>query len=342
MKIAHVVFSLLTGGTETMLVDLLNEQTKSNAVMLFVINDKYHNYLLDEVDKRVKIVRFNRKEKSKNFLAFLKLNSMLFLFKPHLVHCHHQSIIEVLLNRRNVILTLHCNHTSLRNLHKYKKVVAISETVKNNLNRKSSIISEMIYNGIDISRLEKKKNFSFTKFKIVQVSRLHHAVKGQHILIKALNILVHDKKIRDIHVDFIGEGPSEEYLKNLTTEYNLQSFVNFLGIRDRGYIYSHLKDYELLIQPSLDEGFGLTIAEGLIAKVPVLVSNINAPMELIENGVYGNFFEVNNENSCAARIEDIIKNYEFQVERTEKSSLYASNKFDIRNTAVQYIDLSDG
>lgn len=342
MKIAHVVFSLLTGGTETMLVDILNEQTKSNSVMLFVINDKYDSNLLDEVDNRVKLVCFKRKEKSKNFLTFFKLNLMLFLFKPHLVHCHHQPIIEVLLNRRNVILTLHGNNTSLRSLHKYKKVFAISQTVKDDLDRKSNIISEIIYNGINVPRLEKKKNFCFTTFKIVQVSRLHHSVKGQHILLKALNILVNDKKIRDIQVDFIGEGPSEEYLKNLAAEYNLHSFVNFLGVRDRGYIYSHLKNYELLIQPSLDEGFGLTIAEGLIAKIPVLVSNINAPMEIIENGVYGNFFDVNNENSCAASIEEIIKNYDFQVERTEKSSLYASKKFDIRNTALQYINLSNG
>lgn len=54
MHILHVQFSFTTGGTETMLVDIINEQIKTNEVSLLVINDKCNKVLLDKIDSRVK------------------------------------------------------------------------------------------------------------------------------------------------------------------------------------------------------------------------------------------------------------------------------------------------
>ena len=39
MKIAHLLWALGTGGAETMLVDIVNEQVKNNDVMIVAIND---------------------------------------------------------------------------------------------------------------------------------------------------------------------------------------------------------------------------------------------------------------------------------------------------------------
>ena len=39
MRIAHVVWGMKTGGVETMLVNIINEQVKTEVVHLFVIND---------------------------------------------------------------------------------------------------------------------------------------------------------------------------------------------------------------------------------------------------------------------------------------------------------------
>ena len=39
MRIAHIHWSLGTGGIETMLPDIANEQAKTNEVALIIIND---------------------------------------------------------------------------------------------------------------------------------------------------------------------------------------------------------------------------------------------------------------------------------------------------------------
>ena len=43
MKIVHCIFSFNTGGAETMLIDIVNEQIKTQEVTIVIVNHIYHN-----------------------------------------------------------------------------------------------------------------------------------------------------------------------------------------------------------------------------------------------------------------------------------------------------------
>jgi len=47
----------------------------------------------------------------------------------------------------------------------------------------------------------------------------------------------------------------------------------------------------------------------MAAKIPVLVSNVDGPMEVIDNGEYGYFFESKNAESLATLIEEVMSDY---------------------------------
>lgn len=47
MKIVHCIWSFHTGGAETMLVDIANEQAKTQNVTIIIVNDSYQKYLID-------------------------------------------------------------------------------------------------------------------------------------------------------------------------------------------------------------------------------------------------------------------------------------------------------
>ena len=53
MKIAHIHWSLGTGGIETMLPDIVNEQAKTNDVALVIINDRVESSILAKVDQSI-------------------------------------------------------------------------------------------------------------------------------------------------------------------------------------------------------------------------------------------------------------------------------------------------
>jgi glycosyltransferase involved in cell wall biosynthesis len=101
-----------------------------------------------------------------------------------------------------------------------------------------------------------------------------------------------------------------------------------------------LHTYDLLVQPSRYEGFGLTVVEAMAAGVPVLVSNIEGPMEIIDNGKYGSYFQVGDHLDCSEKMIHIMKNSEHRIlpEELQRVAEYARRRFDITETANLYLD----
>jgi len=338
MVIAHIIFDLNIGGAETMLVDIINEQVKTEQVALIIINDQIDNNLLAQIDNRVKIILIGRIEKSQNPFPILKLNWFLLQINPDVIHCHHHTVIRIIAFKKNCVLTVHDVNIPTKNFKLYKKVFTISNAVKKDIEQRSNLQTILVYNGIRVNEIRRKENYEFNKFRIVQVSRLDHDKKGQHILLEAIKIIVYEKGVKNISVDFIGEGKSLDYLNELVKEYHLEDYINFLGMHDRKFIYEHLKDYNLLVQPSLYEGFGLTIVEAMAAKVPVLVSDIDGPLEIIENGMYGWMFKNNDGKDCASNILKIVSIYKEIKLKIEDSYNHIFSNFNIRSTSKLYLN----
>lgn len=63
MNILHIIFSFNNGGSENLVVDLLNSwKNKKDNLFLCVVNDFYDEKLLNKIKNRnVKIVKLNRK-----------------------------------------------------------------------------------------------------------------------------------------------------------------------------------------------------------------------------------------------------------------------------------------
>jgi glycosyltransferase involved in cell wall biosynthesis len=342
MKICHIIFSFTTGGAETMLVDIMNEQVKSEMVTLIIVNNLINESLVNQIDPNIHVVRINRKPSSRNPIPLIKINRYLLQSKPDIIHFHDRNGIELILPhfRRKAVLTIHAAKMQYPFFTKYKKIFVISQFVKQDTLMRYGLEVEVIYNGIYTSdTITRQKQKWDTGFHIVQVGRLHHLTKGQDLLIMAMKQLIYDYGRNDIYLDFIGEGPSFSLLEQLVADSKLESHITFLGNKSRDYVYKHLCDYDLLVQPSINEGFGLAVVEAMAAKLPVLVSDIEGPMEIIENGKYGYHFKTENANDLAAKIMDIIENYHTEKHQhtVESAYMHVIANFDIKNTALNYL-----
>ena len=71
--------------------------------------------------------------------------------------------------------------------------------------------SEVVLNGIEPGSIKTSCGKQHSKFRIVQVSRLMHEKKGQHILIEAVGHLIR-KGYSEISLDLIGDGESMDFL----------------------------------------------------------------------------------------------------------------------------------
>lgn len=335
MNILHVFFSFKQGGAELMLVDVMNEQVKNNNVSLIVINDLYSTEMIKKIDKRVKCYFINRKPKTKSVIKIIEFNLLIRRLSCEIIHCHDLNTIKLIYGVNAIkCVTLHNVRFDTSCLKKYHCVYAISQAVKKYISDNTGIDAPVIYNGIHPDEVIKKNEWSTNKiFRIVQIGRLDHRIKGQNLLIEAAYLLF--KKGYKFEIDFIGEGPSHSFLQKKVCDYQIENEINFLGSVGRTELYKRLCNYDLLVQPSISEGFGISIVEAMAACVPVLVSNLPGPMEVIDGGRCGSFFEKGNIEDLADKIENIIN---LKINKTEAAYQRTCNLFDIKITTQRYLE----
>jgi len=344
MTIIHAIFSFNVGGAETMLADIINQQCKEASVSLIVVNEKINIDLLDTINKSVKINLIKRKEGNKIQLlsAFLKINRIAGKINPDVIHCHDNKLFPFFIGqRKKTLLTVHATNLSCRFLKYYRQIFAISNAVKEDVKERTNLDAQLVYNGIAIDEYHQRTDYiSKQLFNIVQVSRLNSQVKGQHIAIQAIAYL--KEKYPDINftLSFVGDGESKAQLKALAVENKIENKIVFEGQKSRSWIKEHLQDFDVLIQPSLHEGFGLTIIEGLAAGLPVIASSLEGPKEILDLLNVGLSVEVGNPNDLAEKIYRVKEDY-VSGNLLNTNYLLRDKKqlavFDIQTTTIRYI-----
>lgn len=341
MRILHLVPGLMTGGQETMLINIANEQVKEHEVIVMIVNKDYDENLVKLFDKRVKVVYIDRPRSSKNPWYLLKLNLLIWKLRPYVLHSHYEMLVMYLIKiGYKFVYTIHDTTILRKDLERNYNTVAISKCVQKDVRERTCLKPITIYNGIKVENIKQSPSVKpYTPdsvYRIVQVSRLAHEKKGQHVLIKALSIL-RNKGYKNINLYFIGDGDSRDFLKNLVKELDLDK-VFFLGTKPVEYINEHLCEYDMFVQSSIFEGFGLTVAEALAAKVPLLVSENEGPLEIINNGMYGWTFVNGSAEDCAKKIEIILKCSKDELQkRVDDAYEHVCRNFNVKATALNYI-----
>ena len=113
--------------------------------------------------------------------------------------------------------------------------------------------------------------------------------------------------------------------------------INFLGARrDIPEIISELDIF--VFSAKEDEGFGIALAEAMVAGIPILASNVGSCLEILGNGKYGNFFKKGNPKDLALKVKEMINDSKNIYEKSLEAKKYAVNNFSIEKMAEAYFD----
>ncbi|MBO5059186.1 MAG: glycosyltransferase family 4 protein [Prevotella sp.] len=360
MKVVHIWWSLDYGGIETMLVNIANKQSEEGAdVSVVIIDEIKAEALLHAFFPSVRVVSLKRKRHSKSPLPYLRLNYLLWKMHPDVVHLHGSCLYRAIWSRRlshAACVTLHdlprgaVRHDGALRLvlpfldmkiggnvaciNEIPHVFAISKAVRDELSDKYGVNSTVVSNGIITSKFAVRSIKTVSKpFRIVQVSRLEHDKKGQDLLIQAVA-----RMREDVEVDFIGVGSSMDYLQQLAKKLKVESRIHFLGSKTQQYIADNLCQYDLFVQPSRYEGFGLTVTEAMAANIPVLVSAGQGPAEVTCGSKYGWVFENGSVKDLAKNIEYVMNHYVEASEKVVQARQYVIGTYDVAVTARKYME----
>ena len=347
MKIVHITFSLGNGGKENMMVDIANQhQKKGHDVTIIVLNKNADDSVVNRIDPNISYRNFKR-DKSKLIKTIQVLIQLFVLFnikKNHdIIHAHDPGLGKLLklLSPKPKILTIHGVGFDLSPMKYFSKLIAISYAVKFDIERIKTLKSEVIFNGIKTNNVDQKTSWKLNNvIRIVNIGRLDIREKGQDILIDAISMLKKESFKQKVKVDIIGEGISRNFLENKIRENSLQSTVHILGNKSRSWIYQNYKIYDIFILSSKTEGFGLTIAEAMAAKLPVISSSIEGPLEILNYGKHGLLFKKNSVENLANKINKMVVLYENgNIENlVEKAYKYCIANYDIKRTSEEYLN----
>ncbi|WP_026672552.1 glycosyltransferase [Alkalihalobacterium bogoriense] len=195
----------------------------------------------------------------------------------------------------------------------FYNIVAVSELCKEVFvqelpcqKSKVRVIYDIISPSLILEMTNQDKGFSDKTdcIKILTIGRLVHQ-KGYDMAIKACHLL----KENGYQVKWyaIGEGALREKLSKKVKDYKLEESFIFLGTTKNPY--SYLKQCDLYVQPSRNEGYGLAIAEARILQKPIVATNFSVVKNQIKNRANGLIVDMDFE-SLYKGIKELIDNKE--------------------------------
>lgn len=213
-------------------------------------------------------------------------------------------------------------------------VVACSQAVADCLPQCHAIV---IYAGVETGSQPPAAKSTTTPFMLGILGRLV-PLKNVESVIRATRVL-RDMGI-EIHVDVAGTGPSEAALRQLVTDLQLADRVFFLGWRDD--IALLLESWDLLVVPSIEEGFSLSTLEAMAAARPVIASRVGGLAELIIDGVTGRLLPPGDTDSLIQSLSELARDRHRLVAMGVEGWKRSHELFSAERTAQQAAELYDG
>ena len=164
---------------------------------------------------------------------------------------------------------------------------------------------QTIHHGFDLEGIESEGsgNYRFAQQQLLIIGRVI-PFKGHHYALNALG------KIKDQLNDFclviLGHGDEDliQELKQKAKDLGLSEQVKFLGYQKN--IYDYLSDSDIMLVPSIAEGFGLVFLEAMHAQLPIIGFDVPATNEIIKHQETGLLVPPYDETKLAQAILDLF------------------------------------
>lgn len=152
------------------------------------------------------------------------------------------------------------------------------------------------------------------KYQLIIVGRLVH-FKGHQYAIEAMKFL--REKYHDIKLIIVGQGILESSLKKMVSRMELDEHVRFVGHRDN--VREYMSSSDVMLVPSIAEGFGIVILEGFSVKVPIVAFDVPSPSELIDSGKDGLLATPFSSESLSDKISELLSDEQKRQQLSENA-----------------------
>lgn len=297
-KILICAYNLDMGGIETSLVNLLKELSKEKCDISLLLQKKEGN-LLKHIPKNIHIEEYKlstnknilfRKIKNRfKLISFILKNQNKYNISIcYATYDYPSSIITRKVSENSIIwihsdyyyvfhsdLKKYMNFFNKRKINNFKKIVFVSNESKNTfiknypeLKNKTSVVNNIIDFQSILKKANKIKIKESKKPLVLFVGRLEEESKGLFLLLDIA------REMTDFNFWFVGDGKDKlKYIEYIKT----QKIKNVKLLGNKNNPYPYMKKADIIMLPSIYEGFPVVTLEGLVLHKKVITTvNVSA------------------------------------------------------------------
>ncbi|MGM9826581.1 MAG: glycosyltransferase [Muribaculaceae bacterium] len=185
---------------------------------------------------------------------------------------------------------------------KIDEIVAVSDVLRDKImadgfcGRAANV--HVVYDLISpkvVNEWSHEKEIKKDVFTLVTVGRM--APPKGHLLALRAAVILRQKGLNFRWI-FVGDGPEREKIEQFVAENGLEDYIELAGATPNPYPYMRIAD--IYVQPSLSEGFGMSLAEAKMLCRPIVATDFQTAALQIENGKNGIICEKNAETLAEA------------------------------------------
>ena len=214
--------------------------------------------------------------------------------RPQVIHAHMMSSAVLAcpvatLTRAVLVTTMHNSFDAHSNLMRLGRVVvAVSEAEERRLVDRgfpARKVTHVLNGSVDSPRevlVDEEATATVARPGVMTLSGLHpRKAVGDAVLAFAQAL----PAAPDWHLNIVGWGPDQEELERLVRDLGVEDSVHFVGSTLTPWLL--LQQAEVFVSASLDEPFGLSVAEARAAGCAVVATAVGGVPEVLEHGRAG-------------------------------------------------------
>ena len=173
------------------------------------------------------------------------------------------------------------------------------------------------------------------------LGRLVEPKKGLAVFLAAARLLA--REFPRVRFAIVGEGPARDPLEARAAREGVSHCTSFAGLRRD--VPDVMRAFEVFVQPSLWEGFGLTAVEAMSVGTPVVASRVGGVEEVVVDGESGILVPPGDAPALASACALLLRNRDLSDRLARAGRARARERFGIERMARElgehYRDLLD-
>ena len=317
------MMSKVNGGLEQVFLNYSNALRSIGCDVIDIIHPKAQIKSFCEPAHLIEVHNFNQHD----LLAIFRLKYLIKKHRPDVIITHSHRAAYLIGKTKTLVPSIAVCHVKGNYHFGTTAVIALTESMREDI-LASGISKDRVFkvpNMISPSQPIANEGRHLKKPVVIGTCLRFTEQKGCDVFIRACHVL----KMRGVsfHAYIAGDGPMKAYLKDLISSLGLETEVVLLGWVDNKSSFYQMIDIFCL--PSREEAFGLVLLESMAHALPVVVSDLPGPREVIAESNAAQFVPVDDFTKMADAIETLMVDVFYQAisqNALERARCFSSKK----------------